>query len=216
MPGDGDRIHFSVGKLEKIIMKAQVLSIVAIALASILSTGCTINQLEHSGLQPQAEPRTGTVALPNAAEGFTGGKVGWGRVTLFAIPVVPIYIQGDESTQLMENIQEALALAGYDTVSTASDTYENQLVLTAKVNKTRYSNYTWLVPLVPTWGGMNVTLSLVNSNGDVTWSDDFEGSGFTMNFTDGYNIASRKSMTKMLDAMTTAFVSDEFYSALQQ
>lgn len=195
-------------------MNRKIAIIILVSIISLAGAGCSINQLTHEGLTAQAETRSGTVTVADKAEGLDGGKVGWGRITIFAIPVVPIYIQGDESVQLMENIQEALVLAGYSAVPAASTQDSQQLVLNATVNKKRYSNYTWLVPLVPTWGGMDVTLSLTNSSGDIVWSEGFKGNGFTMNFFDGYNVASKESMSEMLNAMTLAFISDDFYHAL--
>ena len=189
--------------------------LIIIVLSSLFGSGCSINQLTHEGLSPQAVKRSGTVVLADKAEGLNGSKVGWGRITLFAIPVVPIYIGGDESIQLMENIQEALTLAGYTAPPLGASPVNGGPVLHATVNRLRYSNYTWLVPFIPTWGGMSVTLSLVDKNGKVAWTREFTGKGFTMNFTDGYNIASRESMSEMLDAMVVAFISDDFYNAAQ-
>lgn len=190
--------------------------VVVLALIAVLNVGCTIHQLTHDGLTAPGETRSGVVTVAEKAQGLDGSKVGWGRITAFAIPVVPIYIKGDESIQMMDNIREALSLAGYEAVTGSGETTENDLTLHAVVNRARYSNYTWLIPLVPTWGGMDVSLSLTSNTGDVVWQRDFRGSGFTMNFFDGYNIASRKSMRKILNAMTVAFASEEFYSALQQ
>lgn len=195
-------------------MKPNLTTLKIFLFSTLLITGCSITQLEHEGLTPPLETKTGTVAISEKASGYDGGKVGWGRVTLFAIPVAPIYIQGDESIQLMDNIQEALVLAGYSAISESENSTSKHLTLNANVIKTRYSNYTWLIPFVPTWGGMEVELSLVNSNGYSVWSEKFKGSGFTFNFTDGYNIASRESMSRLLDSMIIAFSSDDFFNAI--
>lgn len=184
--------------------------------SALLAVGCTIAPLSHEGLAEHQASRSGTINVAEKAEGLDGSKVGWGRITPFAIPIVPIYVQGDESLDLMTNIQEALVLAGYTPHSVVEDRVAADEAtgptLQASVTKKRYSNYTYFAPLIPTWGGMEVTLRLVDA-GNVIWSDDFQGGGFTMNFFDGYNIASRESMTELLDAMVIAFDSDEFYSA---
>lgn len=39
---------------------------------------------------------------------------------------------------------------------------------------------------------MDVTLSFNNSDGHVVWSEDFKGNESTMNFFDGYSIASKR------------------------
>lgn len=195
-------------------MHLQKLAASLCLLLSVVTTGCSINSIQHEGIQAPVASRQGTVTVADKASGFTGGKVGWGRLSPFAIPVAPVYIQGDESSQLMSNIAEALVLAGYQTAGVSDQTSGNGTVLHCNVEKYRFSNYTWLAPIVPTWGSVVVTLSLVNGDGDVLWSNGFDGGGFTLNFTDGYNIASRESMTQVLNKMVEAFTTDAFYQAV--
>lgn len=196
-------------------MRNLVAKVAAIGIISSLGAGCSIAPLSHEGLAEHQATRSGTLNIAEKAEGLPGSKVGWGRLTPFAIPIVPIYIQGDESIDLMNNIKEALALAGYTANTVSADGQAgNALTLHATVNKKRYSNYTYFAPLVPTWGSMDVTLSLQDAIGEKVWEQNFRGGGFTMNFFDGYNIASRESMTEILDQMVIAFDSDEFYGAI--
>ena len=196
-------------------MRSNAFKLVLVCFFSALGAGCSIAPLSHSGLDPHEAMRSGEINIAKKASGLDGGKVGWGRITPFAIPVAPVYVQGDESVDLMKNIKEALVLSGY-TTNTVLDAGKsnNPPILHALVNKKRYSNYTYLAPLIPTWGGMDVTLSLVRQDGERIWEHDFKGGGFTMNFFDGYNIVSKKSMTKILNKMVIAFSSDDFYSAI--
>lgn len=190
-------------------------TLAALSLLAGTMSGCSISPLSHEGLAPLAAKRSGSLMVAEKAEGLNGSKVGWGRITVFAIPVVPIYIAGDESIQLMDNISEALRLAGYSTNSEDETTgATSDLRLVATVHKTRYSNYTWFAPLIPTWGGMDVTLTLVNKEGESRWTKNFVGSGFTFNFFDGYNIASKESMTELLNQMAEAFTEELFYQAV--
>ncbi len=212
---------------------SKVLSLLSITL--FLASGCTISKLQHEGLQAAENKRQGSISVADKAEGFTGGKVGWGRLTPFAIPVAPVYIHGDESKQLMENVREALEMAGYtvsvepaaidelkETLETSGYTVVKEIevktektpILKCVVDDISFSNYTWLAPIVPTWGGLDVTLQLVSANGVVLWSEKFEGGGFTFNFFDGYNIASQESMSELLGKMVQSFSGDKFYQAL--
>lgn len=196
-------------------MRNIVFKVVVVCSFLVSGVGCSIAPLSHNALEPHEAMRSGHINIAEKANGLDGSKVGWGRITPFAIPIVPIYIKGDESVDLMSNISEALVLSGYiaNTVL-AEDESNPSPTLHALVNKKRYSNYTYFAPLVPTWGSMDVTLSLVKPDGETVWEHNFKAGGFTMNFFNGYDIASKKSMTKILNQMVVAFSSDVFYDAI--
>ena len=175
-------------------------------------SGCSIAQLQHDDLQEPAQRRSGNVNLGPKATGFTEGRVGWGRVTLFSIPVVPIRIHSDEASDLMVVVRDALAIAGY--AAHFVDNAQPGPVLKAHVDEVRFNNYTWVAPLVPTWGRLHVTLRLESADGPVLWEKSFESSGHTYNFTDGYNIAATRIVTKLANSMVEAFGSQEFSNAL--
>ncbi len=180
--------------------------------SSICLTGCSISQLQYSELQSPEILQSGSVYVQERASGFTGGRVGWGRITVFYIPIVPIRIRSDEASDLMQVVKDALTTAGYTTHS-ASDGQAGP-VLSAHVTHARFNNYTWLAPIVPTWGRINVTLTLESKGGEILWKNSFMGKGTTFNFFDGYNIAATKSITRLADSMVEAFASAEFQNAL--
>lgn len=200
-------------------MRIKRLLALPLLLTGLLSGGCSIHQLTHDDLQAvdtvaSSEYTGSAVVLASSATGFTGGKVGWGRITPFAIPVAPVYIHGDEGKQMMDNIGEALTVAGHQTREVTAESDSTSPVLVCHVNKFRYSNYTYFAPIVPTWGKIDVTLQLQRSDGSIAWEQQFEGGGFTLNFTDGYNIAAKESMTELLNSMVDAFSGSDFKAAL--
>ena len=182
-----------------------------IAWALVLS-GCSITQLQHDGLEEPADLQSGVVNVDSRATGFTGGRVGWGRITIFYIPVVPIHIKSDESSDLMEIVSDALVAAGYTT--RMADIALDGPLLKAHVDKARFNNYTWLAPIVPTWGRVSVTLRLETAAGQVLWEESFSERGTTFNFFDGYNIAATESITRLANSMVEAFSAREFSDAL--
>ena len=191
----------------------------ALAGLTFLFAGCSIN-MQHTALLAPPTTRSGTVNLEAAAKGTTscpegaGGRVGWGRITLFGIPCVPIHVDGDGNAALALQIQDALAAAGYqpqliDPGSTASGK-----VLNCEVEKFRFSNYTYFFPIVPTWGGVDLKLHLVGADHTVLWTHDYQGGGSTLNFFNGYTSSCKSAMTQVLNKMTRDFAGDEFYKAL--
>jgi hypothetical protein len=177
-----------------------------LAMLLVLSlSGCSITQLQHTELQIPENLQSGQVYVEERATGFTGGRVGWGRVTVFSIPVVPIHVQSDEAIDLMQVVQDSLSTAGYAAHTAGSS--QGEVVLAAHVNEVRFNNYTW-------FGRINVTLTLESASGHVLWEKLFESKGTTYNFTDGYNIAATKIVTQLADNMVEAFTSLDFSRAL--
>jgi hypothetical protein len=174
-------------------------------------SGCSITQLQHDELQGPDALRSGEVYVARQATGFTGGRVGFGRITLFSIPVAPVHIHSDEASDMMDIVRDALETAGY-TTKTAGAAHTGP-VLAANVDHIRYNNYTWLAPFIPTWGRVNVTLRL-ESAGAILWQESFAAKGNSFHITDGFNVAATESMTRLADSMVTAFGSEAFQRAL--
>lgn len=184
----------------------------------VLVAGCSI-QMQHDPLIEPTQLRNAQVNVAPRAENIVPNRrVGWGRFTVFAIPVVPVHVRGDASELLVKEVQAALQQAGY-TVSTAASTNAfaqsgSPVTLNVKVEKYRFSNYTYFFPLVPTWGTTHISLNVDAADGTTIWQESFAEGGSTLNFFDGYTIASRKSVTRVLNRMVTAFGSDEFFMAV--
>ena len=193
----------------------------ALAVLAVLSSGCSIN-MKHGTLTAPAMARTGTVNVAAAATGTAdrpkgaNARAGWGRFTIFAIPVVPVYVEGDGNMAIAQQIQDALTQAGYTPKPIdATDPMAGKL-LTCEVDKFRFSNYTWLFPIVPTWGSVELQLSLQGPDKRVLWTQHYRGSGSTLNFFDGYSSSCNSAMTSILNQMVMDFASDEFYRALNK
>jgi len=109
-------------------------------------------------------------------------------------------------------VRDALTVAGYTTQ--LADGQKPEPVLKAHVNNVRFNNYTWLAPLIITWGSIDVTLRLEAADGQVHWERSFEGSGRSFNITDGFNVSASRSVTELADSMVEAFSTEEFNAAL--
>lgn len=206
-------------------MKFSLLSRMALTVCSplflavmVLTTSSCSVVLKPPPLSQPAQMRAEHVAMSRRAEGLDG-KVGWGRFSLFYIPLVPVYIEGgDGNAQIMRQIGTALQQAGYQvTVVDGAEPSLSTPLLKCKVEKFWFNNFTWFFPIVPTWGEVRLTLNLVSSDGGrVLWTRSFSGDGSTLNFTNGYSIAANNSMKKILDDMVREFASDAFQRVVSQ
>jgi len=177
-----------------------------------LGTGCSV-ALKHQSLSPPLEHYSEKIGTSSAAEGING-KVGWGRFTVFYIPIVPVYISGDGNVVIMELIQDALKQVGYDIIGVLSTRSPKVPFLKCRVERFWFNNFTWTFPYVPTWGRIQLAINLVSPEGKVLWSKNFAGEGSSANFFNGYTSAANKSMKKILNEMVKVFSSEEFHSVL--
>jgi hypothetical protein len=178
--------------------------------------GCSVS-LKHDPLNTPPQTYNDTVATARQAQGIDG-KVGWGHGTLFYIPIVPIYIVGekDDNEQVADQIRDALRQVGYNVTTVDPSSAPGGPVLKCKVNKFWFNNYTWLFPFVPTWGDIELAVSVESPGKGPVWSHTFTGHGWSANFFNGYTSASSEAMTKILNDMVHEFSSEQFDSAVKQ
>lgn len=175
--------------------------------ATFVLTGCSVKMARDEGALVQ--PAHGVVTTAEKAEGIDG-KVGWGRITMFYIPVVPIFVEGDANGLVMDQIRLALRASGHQIAVQPNETARSGLMVMAKVDDFWFNNYTWFFPLVPTWGNVRVAVSVVDPRGTPVWTKSFEGSGITLNFFNGYTSASDQAWESLSTEMRAAFSSQEF------
>jgi hypothetical protein len=187
---------------------------IALGIALLGISGCSV-ALDHSVLESPPHTYSDPINVSSRSDGIHG-RVGWGRITVFYIPCVPIHIQGDGNEQVMEQVDAALQQAGYKTTVVETQAPGGAPVLKCKVDTFWFNNYTWLFPFVPTWGNIDMTLSLVRPGDQVVWVQSFHGDGFSANFFNGYSSAANKAMTQVLDEMVRAVASEEFHDILMQ
>ena len=187
--------------------------IVFITLLTIL-TGCSISHLQHSGLKNPVQLQSGDVYIRPLATGFTGGKVGNSRLSIFYIPINPVRIKSNEAKDLMDVVTDALMVSGYNVFET-NDPGASP-VLKAHVNEVKFNNYTWTAPIIPSFGKFDVTLTLESKEGFILWKKGFKSSGTSFNFFNGYNTAATRAVTKLANQMVDSFSRPNFYLSLKK
>jgi hypothetical protein len=199
-------------------------SVAALFAAALCSSACTIH-LKPVDLQPPAQKRADALRAAATADGIDG-MVGWGRITLFYIPAVPVFIVDDThpsrantraqiaNREVMKQVRRALEHVGYQVESVDTATGWSGRLLTCHVEEFWFNNYTWLAPFVPTWGNAKITVAIEGPAGARHWARTFQGDGWSANFFDGYDAAANEAMEKVLNGMVIAFASDEFQLAL--
>lgn len=181
----------------------------AILLVTVtLLAGCSVKMSRDNSSLSASGPEV--VTTKRSAEGIDG-KVGWGRITPFYIPIIPVYVEGDANQLVMEQVRKALTASG-NTIAIQAEggVTSDGPVLQTKVDRFWFNNYTYFFPIVPTWGSVQLTISVTNSDGATLWQKAFEGSGFTFNFFNGYTSAAEQSWESIHQEMVAAFTDPQF------
>lgn len=179
----------------------------------VLAAGCSITPM-HKDLKAPAKLAQGNVATAGSAAGMPHGKVGWGRITLFAIPVAPVRVEGDASRDTMNFVRDALTTAGYTATTVDTGARASGPLLTVDIKQYKFNNYTWLAPLIFTWGRIQLDATLRGADDHVLWKKSYLGKGTSLNITQGFNSSAEKCMTRVLDQMVVDFGTPTFTSAL--
>ena len=191
-------------------------------LVSLPLAACTIMLKDRPLDGSQVAPAGSLQAAPSASG--IEGRVGWARISMFAIPVVPIFVADGSKTsstntraqianrEVMKQVRRALAHAGYEVTDAPAGAASGR-ALECNVERFKFNNYTWLIPIVPAWGSARLTLTVRDPAGAALWTQSFEGSGFSLNLFEGFSGAANQSMREILNAMVPAFQTPEFRSA---
>lgn len=151
----------------------------AIVLALAIALCACSASLGHRPLLTPSEIVAGDLGVAARAEGMKE-NIGWGTLTLFAIPVARVKVEGEPDRALMDQFVDAVKRAGYSAqvIDDLDDPSAADLpILTCSVQKFKFRNYTWFFPLVFNWGTVVMDVSVVKPDGDMLWSKQYEGKG---------------------------------------
>ena len=180
----------------------------ALILGLLLGSGCGV-RLDPTVPHGLGIPRDGSFGVSSAARGMPT-RIGWGTFTVFAIPVAPVHITNGPGERIVtDKVRETLVGAGYRVVEpgVAGD----GPVLECDVKRFSFRNYTWLVPIVFTWGGVELNMRLVDPHGAPLWERSYTGKNFNLAYS--FDEAANRSMEKVLEDFGRDVAQDDFFRA---
>jgi len=180
-------------------MKNKIITNLALAIAvGFMATGCSTT-LQHGKIYTTPMADKGPMGVADHAQNMKG-HIGWGTFTVFAIPVAPVTINGEADTELMNQIKDAVVQAGYQVKMVDSTSSAGAMpVLSCKVQKFGFRNYTWLFPVVFNWGNIQLDVTITAPDGKVLWNKTYTGKG--SGFYD-FNPTVNKALTTILNELS--------------
>jgi len=191
-------------------MRNNIMLNLALTLAAgLLATGCATN-LQHGTLNTPLGANKGPLGVIDHAQDMKN-RIGWGTFTVFAIPVAPVTVNGVADKELMNQIKDAVAQAGYDVKMVDGPASAGSLpVLSCKVEKFSFRNYTWLFPAVFNWGTIKLDVAVTAPDGKVLWSKTYTGKG--NGFYD-FDTPVNNALTGILNELSADLSNADFKSA---
>lgn len=177
--------------------------------AAIVTAGCTVTiPLSPKVDAPPTRVTDGAAVAvaPKAQDVPT--VIGRGTITVFAIPADSIQLDPEHgAAQIMDGVREALRSAGYTPVACADPPAGP--FLTARITKAHFRNYTWLMPVILTWGTLRMSVVLAAPDGGTLWQRDYEG---TYKGAEGFSTAVNEAFGQILTHSANDFASPQFRS----
>lgn len=139
------------------------LRFVGFGMLLVVAVACSVN-LQHGPLDPVGR-LSGDLALDRTAKNMSS-KAGWGTITMFAIPVARVTVDGQADEALALQVKSALEHVGYRvTMVDDASGAAGLAYVECRVNRFKFRNYTWFFPLVWNWGKIDVTIRLTPPGG---------------------------------------------------
>ena len=183
-----------------------------LTLAAVVATGCTTT-LKHGELSGTTSVAKGPMAVSSRAENMRK-RIGWGTLTVFAIPVAPVTVNGEPDRELMNQVKDAVEQSGHEAKIVENPSEAGDLpVLSCKVDKFSFRNYTWLFPIVFNWGKISMDVTVTGADGTILWQKSYTGKG---NGAYSFNSPVNKALTRILNEMIGDLANVDFRSLGKQ
>ena len=190
--------------------------------AIVLLSGCvgmggeTI-RLSHDDLGKPTSHFSETLNLKAPAEDLRSDRrrIGRATFTVFAITSGSIRTQDSIEEEVLNEVKLTLEAGGYHVKvvrSLAPTEGSSPLILKTTIHRLYFKNYNWLFPLVPTWGDIEIALSVENASGERLFRRSFSGSGtsFQLIGHDAFETATKEAMTDICQQILDMARSEDF------
>jgi hypothetical protein len=89
--------------------------------------------------------------------------------------------------------------------------------LKVNIKEFYFKNYNWLWPIVPTWGSIELGLTIENPDGKVLYEKSFHGGGTSYCLTGecAFGTATKEAMTEVLNKIVEECSGEEFHHAIK-
>lgn len=195
-------------------------SLMFLWLTGCVGIGTTTIPLTHETLPTPEQRFSEHITMQKSADDLRArpGRIGHATVTLFAIESGTVKTTGSVPVEVVMQVKQALESLGYQValVDSARPVAPTSPILKVTLKKFYFKNYNWLWPIVPTWGDIELGLTLEDSDGKTLFDKSFKGSGNSFCLTGGcaFESAAKEALTEVLSEIVKVCSTEEFRQAL--
>lgn len=193
-----------------------ILGSVIVLLSGCVGMGGETVRLSHENLGTPQSQFSETLRLKAPADDVRAERrrIGRATFTVFAITSGSIQTRDSVEEEVLNEVKLALEAGGYrvQVVRGRTPAQDSFPLIKAAVQKLHFRNYNWLFPFVPTWGDIQITLTLEDASGERLFWRSFSGSGTSYQLIghDAFETATKEAMTDICQQIRDMVRSAEF------
>jgi hypothetical protein len=204
--------------MSKIFAILTLLSI-SFGLTGCVGIGGEQISLAHNQLNPPEQQFSDALLMQKSANDLREeqDRIGRATITVFAITSGSVKTSSDVKQQITEQVKQALESIGYQVnLIDQSDAISNSAIVKIEIKKFWFKNYNWIWPFVPTWGDIELGLTVERQNGEVVFDKPFSGKGnsFCLLGQCAFNTAVTEAVTDVLNKIIHECSKEEFQAAI--
>lgn len=188
-----------------------------ILLSGCVGMGGETIRLSHDDLGQPKSQFSETLNLKAPAEDLRAERrrIGRATFTVFAITSGSIRTQDSVEEEVLNEVKLALEAGGYRVKvvrGLAPTDGSVPIILKAAVHQLYFKNYNWVFPFVPTWGDIEIALTVEDASGERLFRRSFIGSGTSYQLIghDAFETAVKEAMTDICQQIRDMVRSTDF------
>jgi len=193
-----------------------VLSGAIVLLSGCVGIGGETIRLSHDDLGTPKSQFSEMLHLKAPAEDLRADRrrIGRATITVFAITSGSIRTQDSLEEEVLNEVKLALEAGGYrvKVLRGRTPTQDSSPIIKAAVQQLYFRNYNWIWPFVPTWGDIEIALTVEDATGERLFRRSFSGSGTSYQLIghDAFETATKEAMTDICQQIRDMVRSADF------
>ena len=196
-------------------------SVMFLYLMGCVGQGGNRVDLAHDALSTPKQRLSESIAMQKSAEDRRAARerIGHATMTVFAVESGSVTTTDPVAEGVVMQVKQALESIGYQVtlVDSAHPVTNPSNILKVNIKEFYFKNYNWFWPIVPTWGSIELGLTIENPDGKVLYEKSFRGGGNSYCLTGecAFGTATKEAMTEVLNKIVEECSGEEFHQALR-
>ena len=196
-------------------------SVMFLCLMGCVGAGGNRVDLAHDTLSTPKQRLSESNAMQKSAEDRRAARerIGHATMTVFAVESGSVTTTDPVAEGVVMQVKQALESIGYQVtlVDSAHPVPNPSNILKVNIKEFYFKNYNWFWPIVPTWGSIELGLTIENPDGKVLYEKSFHGGGNSYCLTGecAFGTATKEAMTEVLNKIVEECSGEEFHHALK-